>query len=300
MIAGLYRRVVPEKLRKRIYSAFLGGLLTIIRNPKLLKYLMGGVFYSIVTPKTDKEKAIKEWSKVWMKPWSTPYPYLWTKEYDRMPVVVSTAPENSLSFVMHHGKRLYFHREVDNICTSYESLLIEQDERSAHRYVDSYAELTDKVLLDVGGAEAIFTLDTIEYVRHAFIFECDERWIEALNATFAPWKDKVTIVRKYVSDTDDDDNVTLDTFFKDKPTDNIFLKMDIEGYERKALKGAKGLLKNGKNISGSVCIYHLPDDGTVIPALLSEAGNISMKVVPGYLIFGGEFRSAILRFTREG
>lgn len=266
--------------------------------------MVGGVFYSIVTPETDKAKAIKAWSKNKMKPWAGSYPYLWTKEYDELPVAVCTDPENSLPFVMHHGRRLYFHRDMIDkgvvpIPVLYKSLLIEQDERSAHRYVDSYEELTDRVLLDVGGAEAIFTLDVIEYVRHAYIFECDERWIEALNATFAPWKDKVTVVRKYVSDTDDDDNVTLDTFFKDKPTDNIFLKMDIEGYERKALKGAKELLKNGKNISGSVCIYHLHDDKTVIPALLNEAGNISMKVVPGYMIFGGEFRPAIIRFTRS-
>lgn len=43
MIARLYRRVVPDKLRKRIYRAFLGGLLTIVRNLKLfVMYLLGG------------------------------------------------------------------------------------------------------------------------------------------------------------------------------------------------------------------------------------------------------------------
>lgn len=82
---------------------------------------------------------------------------------------------------------------------AYRGLLIEQDKRSAHRYVDSYEELKGKTLLDIGAAEAIFTLDTIEYMDHAYLFECDESWIEALEVTFAPYKEKITIVRKYVS-----------------------------------------------------------------------------------------------------
>ena len=77
----------------------------------------------------------------------------------------------------------------------YRGLLIEQDKRSAHRYVDSYEELKGKTLLDIGAAEAIFTLDTIECIDHAYLFECDESWIEALEATFAPYKEKITIVR---------------------------------------------------------------------------------------------------------
>lgn len=107
---------------------------------------------------------------------------------------------------------------------AYRGLLIEQDKRSAHRYVDSYEELKGKTLLDIGAAEAIFTLDTIEYIDHAYLFECDESWIEALEATFAPYKEKITIVRKYVSDVNDEDNITLDTFFRDegKSIDNLF------------------------------------------------------------------------------
>lgn len=76
--------------------------------------------------------------------------------------------------------------------------------------------------------------------------------------------------------------------------------MDIEGYERKALKGAKKLLEGEKNISGTVCIYHLHDDKNVIQSLLNDTKNMSMEIRPGYLIFEKEFRSAILRFTCKG
>ena len=104
-------------------------------------------------------------------------------------------------------------------------------------------------------------------------------------------------MRKYVSDIDDAENVTLDAFFKDKPTANIFLKMDIEGYEQKALKGADGLLKSAEAISGSVCLYHKHEDCKTIPAMLSACG-LKAEVQPGYMYFGGEMRHGIVRFCR--
>lgn len=295
MLAVLYRKVVPSNIRAFIYRVFLGDFLFMIRNSKFwVKHKWYRIYYNIVTPKTEKEQAFKAWSKA--RSCLTPYPYLWIGEYDRLLIDVHIDTENSLPFVMHHGKRLYFGRDmINDIPEMYKGLLIEQDERSAHRYVVSYSDLTDKVLLDIGAAEAIFTLDTIEYVNHAYLFECDERWLEALKATFAPWKEKVTIVRKYVSDINDKNNVTLDSYISDKQIDNLFLKMDIEGYERNALKGAKNLLKKAKNISGSVCIYHLHDDKELIQRLLERLDYVT-EIQPGYILFEKEFRSAILRF----
>ena len=249
---------------------------------------------------SEKGQAYKEW---WQSGCYCFTPYIWRKEYEnsRREVQGEVDAENGLPYVMHNGKRLYFRKggpsALEKAKLYYRGLLIEQDERSAHRYVRSYEELKGKVLLDIGSAEAIFTLTTIEYVDHAYIFECEEEWIEALQATFAPWKEKVTIVRKYVSDTDDDDSVSLDEFFKDKPSENLFLKMDIEGYERKALKGAERLLKNSKQISGSVCLYHKHDDEAVLMPLLSSYG-MQTEVQPGYVFIEGELRRAIVRFWK--
>ena len=298
MLAALYRKVVPRNIRAFIYRVFLGDLLALIRNPKFwVKHKWYRIYYNIVTPKTEEEQAYKAWSKA--RSCFTPYPYLWIGEYDQLLIDVHIDMENSLPYIMHHGKRLYFGRDmINDIPGIYKGLLIEQDERSAHRYVVSYSELTDKVLLDIGAAEAIFALDTIEYVNHAYLFECDERWLEALKATFAPWKEKVTIVRKYVSDINDENNITLDFYFSDKQTDDLFLKMDIEGYERNALKGAKNLLEKAKKISGSVCIYHLHDDKDILQKYLDDF-NFVTEVQPGYLIFEKGLRSAILRFKRD-
>ncbi len=118
-----------------------------------------------------------------------------------------------------------------------------------------------------------------------------------MEATFAPYKEKITIVRKYVSDVDEEDNITLDTFFRDegKFIDNLFLKMDIEGYERKALEGAVHILEHGRQIGGSVCIYHLHDDKKVIKSELKKF-NLKTSIQPGYLYFEKEMRSAIIRF----
>lgn len=289
---------MPSNIRAFIYRIFLGDLLIMIRNPKFwIKHKWYRIYYNIVTPKTEEEQAYKAWSKA--RSCLTPYPYLWEGEYELQLIDVHIDKENLLPFVMHHGKRLYFGRDMFNdIPEIYKGLSIEQDERSAHRYVVSYSELTNKILLDIGAAEAIFTLDTIEYVDHAYLFECEDRWIEALNATFAPWKDKVTIVRKYVNDINDENNITLDVYFADKPTDNLFLKMDIEGYERNALKGARNLLENATNISGAVCIYHLHDDKEIIQKILGKV-DFKMEIQPGFLFFQKELRSAILRFRRN-
>ena len=51
-----------------------------------------------------------------------------------------------------------------------------------------------------------------------------------------------------------------------------FVKMDIEGSERHALRGAKRTLEQFKPRL-AICTYHRPDDPTVIPAVIAEVRN---------------------------
>lgn len=74
--------------------------------------------------------------------------------------------------------------------------------------------------------------------------------------------------------------------------------MDIEGFERKALKGADFILKHSLDFAGAVCIYHLSDDEVVIKEILEKAGLITF-IQPGYLYFEDELRSAIIRFKSD-
>ena len=98
------------------------------------------------------------------------------KSNDEQHYEVNVDNTNGLPYVYHNGKKLYFKRDMLASAEAvYRGLLIEQDKRSAHRYVDSYEELKGKTLLDIGAAEAIFTLDTIECIDHAYLFECERK-----------------------------------------------------------------------------------------------------------------------------
>lgn len=300
---SIYRKMFSERTRMCLYELFLEKVLTYIRLNKRekRKWWKKKCFFWFHRPSSELEIAWKEWS---MKMVSH-CPYKWEKVYQKV-YTVSIDEYNGLCYVMHKGKRLYFKRGLTKIFVGllYKSLLIEQDRRSAHCYVDNIAELQGKILFDVGAAEGIFTLDSIDYVERAFLFECDEGWIEALEATFAPYKQKIQIIRGYVSDKIFEGNITLDSFFheytrnlNDIAINQIFMKMDIEGAERDALKGARHLF-NQVNVAGAICIYHLADDEQVIKKILQDR-NLSIYVVPSYFYFGGEMRHAIIRFWKQ-
>ena len=190
--------------------------------------------------------------------------------YLSLNIQVFQCEKTGLYYVLLGTKKLYFRRGLSEleVQSCYKSLLLEQDPRSPHSYVGvNFSVDENSVLYDVGAAEGIFTLLNIEKVKHAFLFECDENWIEALNMTFSPWKDKITIVQKYVANQDDEQCVTLDEFaYKNKFPD--YVKMDIEGAECNALSGAVRIIKR-KSIKWSVCVYHKHDDKTDVSSFFS-------------------------------
>ena len=284
-----------QVFKKFLYWFFLKDLLCLLKSPKeFIRYKKYRIKYLFTPPRTEVVKAYAALGENGI----SPYPYRWRREYDirTYPVAIGT---NGLPYVVHQGKRLYFKRNMrDYTQWTYKHLLIEQDKRSAHCYINTYDELKGKILLDIGTAEGIFTLNAIEQISHAYLFECDEEWIEALEATFAPWKEKITIVRKYVSDTDEGDYITLDRYFQETASGKrFFLKMDIEGYERKALKGAQQLLKQA-DVSGAVCLYHRKDDKEVIQKICAENG-FETSIRPNFLYIENEMRPGVLNFYRE-
>ena len=67
--------------------------------------------------------------------------------------------------------------------------------------------------------------------------ECDEEWVEALKCTFEPYKDKVTIIEKWLGESDSENTVSIDTLARNnKNIDKIIVKMDIESKETDAIK----------------------------------------------------------------
>ena len=93
------------------------------------------------------------------------------------------------------GKKLYFKKSInsaDAVRGYLSNSLWEQSNESPHRYLTHEFDVSDgDVVLDVGGAEGNFALTVIDKVSKVYIFECDDEWIEALNYTFADYKDRV-------------------------------------------------------------------------------------------------------------
>lgn len=223
--------------------------------------------------------------------------YNFRHEYNDLTIDVQKDEKRDLLFVVHHDKRLYFRRNITvaKIKRMYRELLIEQDIRSPHHYIDDIDEIKGKIFLDIGSAEGFSSLDAIEEIQKAYLFERDEQWIEALNATFEPWKEKVQIIRKYISDYNDNDHQTLDDFFKDKPKDDLFLKMDIEGEECKALSGSHILFKESNALHFAICTYHKKDDEAIISNFLDQF-NCEYANQKGF--FNYKLRSVLLKSQR--
>lgn len=197
------------------------------------------------------------------------FPYFWTQKYNDMKIQIFFDSVKDMPYVIHCAKRLYFPKiKYFCFCKSmniwyykglYKSLLVENDYHSPHRYFTATFQVEeDDILFDIGAAEAWVTLENIDKIKHAYIFETDPKWIQALNATFEQYRDKVTIVNKYVSNIDSENTIRLDSFFKSESC-NIFIKLDVEGAEKAVLSGMKDVIKHNKS-KLVVCTYHQNDD----------------------------------------
>ena len=140
-----------------------------------------------------------------------------------------------------------------------------------------------EVLVDIGVAEGNFALGAAEKASKLILFETDTEWIEALNATFEPWKEKVLIVNKFVSDITNATNTTLDDFIS--PDEKIsFLKIDVDGAESRLLDGCKRILSDQNPLKLAICTYHKQDDEKDFTALLSRNG-FETSHSDGFMLF---------------
>lgn len=232
----------------------------------------------------------------------TSFPYEWALEVNWPFPDVYWDKEKKMYYVDWNGKRLYWRRgdKKKGVAQCVRTLYREQYEKSPHRYVFP-ADMKNAVVADIGAAEGCFALDVIDRVQHIYLFECDDVWMDPLAATFAPWKEKVTIVKKYVGTGIDEDCITLDEYFTDKSLD--FIKVDIEGAEIDMLSSGRETLAR-KVRGANVCLYHREKDEADIINLLRELGY-TCKVNPGYILYPyseepqGCFRRGVVQAKRK-
>lgn len=213
-----------------------------------------------------------------------PYPFVFKHRPEG--VEVNVDDETGLLYVLLDGKKLFYNRDYttkEGVRRRYNSVCIEQDEKSPHTYLSDTFNIDDNsVVADIGAAEGNFSIDIIDRVKMLYIFEPDTKWVEALNKTFEPWKHKVQIINKYVSNVNNETSITLDRFFNEKTVD--FIKLDVEGAEISVLERASALLSRNNPLRLAVCTYHHKDHALLVERML-KARNFVCRYSDGYMLY---------------
>ena len=266
----IYRIVVPKFIRKRILAKQL--------PIAILKYYDG-----ITEPPSEEIQQALNYLKT--NPIAI-FPYDFQNEYHAEDIEVFDDREKGMCYVLQDGKRLYFKKRWGKrkIRDLYNLLKKEQDIRSPHRYLtDEFRFEEGEVLVDVGAAEGNLALSVVEKASKIILFEANKDWIAPLKATFEPWKDKVTIVQKFVSDVTNETNATLDESLS-LDGSSVFLKIDVEGAESRLLEGAKRILSTHSPLKVAICTYHKQNDEKEFTKLLSTYG-FRTSHSDGYMLF---------------
>ena len=272
------RVFVPRKIRARIRLFFDKSDMGLLRK-EIINYYSKISKKELTKEQTEVIKFIK-YNDVGV------FPYSFSLNYSPDNLKVFEDVENSMYFLMHENKKLYFKKGLSekDVKDVYNLLCLEQDKNSPHRYLtDTFNINQSDVVADVGAAEGNFSLSIVDKVNKLYIFEADIEWIQALKLTFLPWQHKVHIINKYVSDVDDENNITLDNFLNDDINLN-FVKIDTEGAEKRIFDGSKNLLTKNKNLKIAVCTYHNQNDANEISHYLKNY-EFNLSFSYGYMIF---------------
>ena len=204
----------------------------------------------------------------------TMYPYDWWFQVKPIPFEVHDDDECGLKYAIYNDKRIYYPKTYSNerIVESINFFMKEQRPESPHCYLpnEEHNVFEGDIVVDGGAAEANFSLDIIDKVKKVYLYEGDPIWIPALEMTFRNYRDKVVIINKFLDSYVHNGYETIDNTVKEKEIN--FIKMDIEGYELKALYGAKEHIKNSNKMRCSICAYHNHEDGELLSWYFKSLG----------------------------
>jgi hypothetical protein len=266
-----------------IYRAFVPKYVRMILLKKILRFKIRKYYFGLGSDKINEEqKAILDFLED--NPVSL-FPYPFRLNYQPEHIRVFYDKSNKMRYVLQEGRKLYFKRgwSSDKVSRAYAALAMEQDIASPHCYLSKDFTLgSEDAIADIGASEGNFSLSQIEKVKKIYLIDYDREWIRALEATFEPWKDKVEIISKYVGDSENENETTLDNILKVNK-DITFMKIDVEGFEQKVLDGATEFLMGDLPLKFALCTYHKHNDEQAFTDLLQKSG-FKIKPSSGYLI----------------
>ena len=263
----LYRLFVPKSLRTRIWKSYL--------QKKILNHY-----------KSSKEKEIQDLIKNIRKNGLKIISNKLTRDYNQDEIKVGYDEKTKMKFVdFDNNKKIYFKKNwsKSRIQKAFNQLLIEQDENSPHRYLTEDFDVDkNTVVADIGCAEANFSLDIVDRVKHIYLFETNNVWDQPLKSTFQKFKNKVTIVNKKFSNKDTSNTVNGVKFLNDKGVN--FIKIDVDGYEDEVMTNIEEMIKKTNNMKIALCTYHAQDDYNKYSKKLRSLG-FEITHSKGYMIF---------------
>ena len=194
--------------------------------------------------------------------------------------------EEKHPYVIYEGKRLYYpdsyHFPKCNGTEFIHDIMYEQKDNSPHLYLKGENDIqTGDTIIDAGTCEGNFAIRFIDKVKRVYLIESDPLWIECLERTFRPYKNKTVICNKYLTRYDSNNTITIDSLVSHEKIN--FLKMDVEGAEIDALLGAKRTLLNN-NVKCSICSYHKMNDEENIKFIMKALGY-KTSASKGYMFF---------------
>ena len=203
--------------------------------------------------------------------------------------------------------------------TDLDAFVLGEEEFDIYR---TYRIKPDAIVLDCGANVGTFTRRALNRgAAKVIAIEINPESAEALRRTFAKevGEGRVVVYPKGVWDKEAEldlhgDSVVLprDGAAKRLPLTTIdhivselqlpsvdFIKMDIEGAEKNALRGGQETLAKFSPVM-AISAEHLPDDMTSIPALVSELVPGRYHMVFGFCEFKGPFHAApnVLHFSK--
>ncbi len=234
------------------------------------------------------------------------FPYEKLKSIETITCELDT--ELLMNYVLHEGKRLYFPKTWHKgRCTSVYLGYIEDEnllggnyrKKSPHQYESETIKVEKgDVLVDVGCAEALFTLHHINDISKAYLVEVDTEWKNPLEATFSPYKEKVEIINKLISNVDSKDSITLKTLLEKDRSNSVYVKMDIEGYETSVIESSMPFLNSFFSVKMACCTYHKAYDAEKLERILTDCG-FSVEYSDGYMLFPMD-RGLEIPYFRKG